>query len=685
MQINLTKRFVFTTVLTGYLCSPFPLFADEKYTLDDEIAYLHAESLLDYTVVSSSKIEQKLTNAPSIISAFNETDIKRLGARTLSDVLQTVPGMQVQFKSNGRQKVWVRGVQSEFNQKILIYLDGVPFRDVFGDFAIDEELPLENIKRIEIIRGPGGTLYGANAYSGVINLYTYQPGEKNKQRVKVEYGNQNTQSGYFAMDQDIKIAKVLIDGKIMRSNGTTPEFDNTGKPNNRSREQGLNFVRLKSGFFNNELILTSYFGEYDYQRADIPYTADNKRLHRNVYVDLAYQHAFNNKLSIENKINYIWRNRIENENSFTNNSKQVLNLSNKFTDQVELFNSRNYLTYKATDTNTLVAGFEIEHNHISGTVVDNLTNKTSSLILDPYYQGLGVTNYGILMQDTQSFFDKKLTLTAGMRYDALQLFKNQFSYRLGLVYNFTPEIFTKLLYATAYRSPTTEEISRAPINSARPESELMKTIEGQIGYQSKSASYTLTAYCNKLNGVIMRNTQPNIAAKYLNADSEYVYGLELESKFFFNENFDGFLNGTVMNARDKNTEQAIPLLTDWTLSFGLNWHQKIAIGELHLDNNVMVYGKRTDWPISTWNQNQQQRYPNRKDNFSDGFAIWNLGVHYEIKESIAKGLKLGLLMRNVTDEINYSQNFTLPAANKPAAFDNQYNRRQIVFSIDYSF
>ncbi len=681
MQITL-KKMVLTAMLSGYLCSSF---ADETYTLDDEIAYLHAESLFDYTVVSSSKIEQKLTHAPSIISAFDEIDIKRLGARTLSDVLQTVPGMQVQFKSNGRQKVWVRGVQSEFNQKILIYLDGVPFRDVFGDFAIDEELPLENIKRIEIIRGPGGTLYGANAYSGVINLYTYQPGEKKQRRVKVEYGNQNTQSAYFAVDQEVEFAKFFIDGKIMHSNGTTPEFDNTGNPNNRSREQGLNFVRLKSGFFNNELILTGYWGEYDYKRTDIPYTTDNKRLHRNVYVDLTYQHAFNNQLSIENKLNYIWRDRMEYENNFNDNSKQILTRSRKYTDQVELFNSRNYLTYKANDTNTLVAGFEIEHNHINSHFIDNLTYKTNSLIIDPYYQGLGFTNYSVLMQDTHSFFDKKLTLTAGIRYDALQLFKNQFSYRLGLVYNFTPETFGKLMYATAYRSPSTEEISRAPVNAARPESELIKTIEGQIGYQSKSASYTLTAYYNKLNGVIARNRQENMLEKYLNTDRTDIYGLELESKFIFDEHWDGFLNGTVLNPRDKNTHQLIPLLTDWTLSFGLNWHHKIAFGELHVDNNVMVYGNRTDWPIDTWNQNQPQRYPNRNDHFSDGFAIWNLGIHYDVKESFAKGLKLGLLMRNVLDEINFSQNFTLPVADKPASFDNQYNRRQIVLSVDYAF
>jgi outer membrane receptor protein involved in Fe transport len=668
-------------------------YFNREYTLDDELAYIKAEFSLNDHVVSSSKFEQKITDAPSIISVFSDVDIERLGANTLGDVLQIVPGMQVEMKNNGRQKIWIRGVQSEFNQKILIYLDGVPFRDVFGDFATDEELPLDNVRRIEIIRGPGGSLYGANAYSGVINLYTYKPGEKKQQRLNIRYGNQNTQSAYFAIDQTMKIGNILFDGKILHSDSTKPQFDNQGLANSRSREKGLSFARLKAGFFDNQLLLTGYFGEYKYQRADLGINNDNFRRHRNIYLDAAYQHSFNDKLSIENKATYIWRKRYENEDIFTGNTKQTLLSSMSYIDPVESFSSRNYLTYKANDTNTLISGFEIDHNYLNSRSFDNVNSSVTSFIVDPKYQGLSFTNYSILAQDTQSFFDKQLIFTAGLRYDILQLFNNQFSYRLGLVYNFSPEIFSKLLYATAYRSPTNQEFTRASLNAAIPDSETIKTIEAQIGYQNSLAHYTLTAYYNKLNGVIDRNNQffqpnlstSNLSDQFTNLTRQEMYGIEFESKFFLNQQFDGFINGTWFQAKNLTAHRAIPLLTDWTLSFGLNWRYKWAIGEFHIDNNVMVYGNRRDWPSDIWNSGQQQRYPNREDSFNKGFAIWNLGIHYDIKSTIAKGLKLALLVRNVTDEIYYSQDFTVPLMNQPATFDNQYDRRQVIFNVDYSF
>ncbi|MEY4768008.1 MAG: hypothetical protein RL637_647 [Pseudomonadota bacterium] len=663
---------------------------NRPYTLEDELAYLRAE-FINNTVVSASKFEQKLADAPSIISVFSETDIQRLGANTLNDILQLVPGMQVEMKSNGRQKVWIRGIQSEFNQKILVYLDGVPFRDIFGDFAIDEELPLDNVKRIEVIRGPGASLYGANAYSGVINLYTYKPGEKNQQHLQLRYGNQNTQTGYFAIDQDIKIGKVLIDGKLLHSDSTTPEFNAKGLPNNRSREKDFSFARIKAGFFNNELLFTGYFGEYKYQRVDVDFNNLNYRRHRNIYLDLAYQHQFNNTFSIDSKTTYIWRKRYENINIFTDNHQQIINSSESYVDPIETFSSRHYLTYKPSNSNTLISGFEIEHNHINSTVHDNLTGESSSLIIDPQYKGIGFTNYSIFAQDTQNFLNKQLIITAGLRYDILQLFDNQLSYRFGLIYNFTPNIFSKLLYATAYRSPTNQEFTRDPIGTVRPDSETIKTLEAQLGYQNNSARYSLTAFYNKLNGVIDRNNQffhPSLTVasdSFSNLSRQETYGIEFESKFYFNDYLDGFLNGTWFQAQNLTANRAIPLLADWTMSFGLTGHYHWEIGDFHLDNSVMVYGKRKDWPNDIWQINVQQRYPNRSNHFTDSFAIWNLGLHYDIKESFAKGLKLALLVRNVTDEIYFSQNFVVPAINKPANFDNQYDRRSIIFTADYSF
>lgn len=660
-------------------------------TLEDEIAYLKAESSMNYTVVSSSKIEQSVNDAPSVITAYNEEDIARLGARTLSDVLMTVPGMQVEMNSNGRQKVWIRGIQSEDNQKVLVYLDGVPFRNTFSDFSIDDELPLNAVKRIEIIRGPGGSLYGANAFSGVINLYSYKPGERNKNILKAEVGNQDTHSGYFALDQNLGVAKVMLDGKILHTNGTTPLYDNKGNPDSRSRKEDMNFLRLKTGFFNNELILTGYLGEFKNQRADVVDTVDNQRRHQNIYGSLSYQHEFTDKIKLESMAYYVARNRYETENIFSSSAQQQLTNSTRYYDNTGTFDIRNYLNFKPSKTNTLVSGFEVDHNYLNNTITDNVTGQVSTSIVDPQYRGLSYTNYGVLIQDTQSFFQNKLSFTSGLRYDFLQLFSNQLTYRLGLVYNFTPEIFSKLLYATAFRSPANQEFTRAPLGAARPSPETVKTIEAQIGYQTKNARYTLTGYRNLMNQVISRSNQVfPVPVQYspelfLNVGSEETYGVEFESKFILSKQLEGFLNATWLRAINIDTGLTMPLLANWTMSLGVDWHKKVGIGELFFDNNVVVYGKRTDWSSYIWNPGQQQRYPNWSPSFTDGFAIWNLSLRYKMLEKITKGLTVGVIVHNVLDTVYYSQNFVVPAPNQPAVFDNQYDRRLAILNFSYEF
>ena len=97
---------------------------------------------------------------------FTRTDIVRLGFTTLADVLRQVPGIQVIEYRTGHETIWVRGVQSRYNNKVLLLVDGVPMRDSFyGHFDIDDSLPLDDAERIEIISGPGSVLYGTNAFA----------------------------------------------------------------------------------------------------------------------------------------------------------------------------------------------------------------------------------------------------------------------------------------------------------------------------------------------------------------------------------------------------------------------------------------------------------------------------------------------------------------------------------------
>ncbi len=165
-----------------YLFTPFALlaatcaFAQEDPT---NLGQLSIEDLMKIKVTSASKRTQTLDSAPAAITVITQNDIHRSGARTLVEALRLVPGLQIGRYTQNYYAVTVRGFNNpnfdgSNGNKLLVLLDGrslyMPYTStVYWEI---EDLPLEDIDRIEIIRGPGGSLYGANAVNGVINIIT---------------------------------------------------------------------------------------------------------------------------------------------------------------------------------------------------------------------------------------------------------------------------------------------------------------------------------------------------------------------------------------------------------------------------------------------------------------------------------------------------------------------------------
>jgi iron complex outermembrane receptor protein len=128
-------------------------------------------------IISATKIEQPITESPSSISVITAEDIQRSGATNIADLLRRVPGIDVLRISASDAQISARGFNESNNNDILLLIDGrSAYVDFFGIVTWDNlPIVLEEIQRIEIIRGPGSALYGANAFSGVINIITKTP------------------------------------------------------------------------------------------------------------------------------------------------------------------------------------------------------------------------------------------------------------------------------------------------------------------------------------------------------------------------------------------------------------------------------------------------------------------------------------------------------------------------------
>jgi iron complex outermembrane recepter protein len=153
---------------------------------------LDLREVLDLEVTSPSRKPQAVSQAAAAVSVITSDDIRRSAARTLPDLLRTVPGIQVANITASSWAVSARGLNGRFSNKLLVLIDGrsvyaPTFTGVYWDV---QDTALEDIDRIEVIRGPGGTLWGSNAFHGVINIITRSAASTQGNTLQLGAGNE---------------------------------------------------------------------------------------------------------------------------------------------------------------------------------------------------------------------------------------------------------------------------------------------------------------------------------------------------------------------------------------------------------------------------------------------------------------------------------------------------------------
>jgi iron complex outermembrane recepter protein len=158
-----------SVLIAGFLVLSISGFAQQP-----DLTQLSIEDLANVPVTSASKQSESLFAAPAAIFVLTGDDIRRGGFATLPDALRMVPGLYVAQTNSHLWEVSARGFSDLNNNKMLVLVDGRSvYSQELGTVYWDTlDIPLESIERVEIIRGPGGALWGANAVNGVINIVT---------------------------------------------------------------------------------------------------------------------------------------------------------------------------------------------------------------------------------------------------------------------------------------------------------------------------------------------------------------------------------------------------------------------------------------------------------------------------------------------------------------------------------
>ena len=145
---------------------------------------------MNIEITSASRKEQRATDVAAAVFVITQDDIRRSGMTSIPDVLRLAPGIQVAQINGNKWAVTVRGFNDVFANKLLVLVDGRSvYNRLFSGVIWDaEDLMLDDVDRIEVIRGPGAAMWGANAVNGVINIVTKATAETERGIVRVDAG-----------------------------------------------------------------------------------------------------------------------------------------------------------------------------------------------------------------------------------------------------------------------------------------------------------------------------------------------------------------------------------------------------------------------------------------------------------------------------------------------------------------
>lgn len=173
------------------------LFSGHVFALPADLSQLSLEELMAIEITSVAKRSQRLSEAPAAIHVITADDFQRAGLTKLPEALRLAPGVHVAQIDGNKWSVGMRGMGGRWAGQLLVLMDGrTLYSPLFGGVSWEvQDTLLEDIDRIEVIRGPGGTLWGANAVNGVINIITKQAADTQGGLAYARAGNQGNEAG----------------------------------------------------------------------------------------------------------------------------------------------------------------------------------------------------------------------------------------------------------------------------------------------------------------------------------------------------------------------------------------------------------------------------------------------------------------------------------------------------------
>ncbi|MEO9383711.1 TonB-dependent receptor plug domain-containing protein [Chromobacterium phragmitis] len=233
------RRRTLSFVLAGGLLASASARADEPGF--NELAGMSLEQLANLQITSVSRASERLSDAPASVYVITADDIRRAGVATLPEALRLAPNLQVAQINASQYAISSRGFNSITSNKLQVLIDGrVVYTPLYsGVFWDAQDMPLDDVERIEVISGPASTLWGGNAVNGAINVITKKAGDTQGGLASLDAGNRERGGG-------VRYGAKLGEDSAFRVYAKTQDFPHTDLVNGQSAQDA--WRRDQAGF-----------------------------------------------------------------------------------------------------------------------------------------------------------------------------------------------------------------------------------------------------------------------------------------------------------------------------------------------------------------------------------------------------------------------------------------------------
>lgn len=635
-----------------------------------DLLEMSLEDLMQVKIVTiATGRQQTIHEAPAITSVITAQEIKDMGAQNLTQALETVVGLHVMKSPFGGWPLYViRGLLSLSNAEVLFMVNGIPLKDLqYGNRGLGNgEWPVANIARIEVIRGPGSAIYGADAFAGVINVITKTKAEIEGTETGLRLGSFNTKEAWALHGGQWAGFDIAASLQYLKSDGYRPLIE-TDIQTTYDQQFGTHAslapgkANLTGDFLGTQIELSraNWRWRIGYEKRDklgmgVSNTLDSQgRLDNHLFhTELIYHQAeltpnwdVTAQVSFQNLANrgtYYLFPPLAFGGAYPLGMIAYNGTSETHT-RVDV-----YGFYSGWRQHRLRVGIGYEYANLykeveagnygvdatgrplpPGSPLVEVSDTPFATLPEKYRQ------VGYLSVQDEWQLSPVLTLTTGLRYDDYSDFGRTLNPRLALVWQTRPDLTTKLLYGRAFRAPSFNEFyltdPQVQGNShLRPET--INTWELAFDYATTShLQWTTNLFYYRAVDKISYTRSPDNVLKSENVGKWEGYGLELEAHWQVNKTVSMLANYSYQRTTNMDShddighypQQAAYLQADWLLR--PDWHVNLS----------------TNW-IADRQRNDGDTRPAVAD-----YTTMDLTLQYRSKEK--KGIELGVGINNLFD------------------------------------